>query len=92
MNKNEIQEVEKHNKYVMERMHPAAIIPGLFIAFMVIVGCLFKIYMGWQMKRNRWEIFPQELFQGLKVILMVTFGGIAFLFGALKYPYPGKQW
>ena len=47
MNKNEIQEVEKHNKYVMERMHPAAIIPGLFIALMVIVGCLFKIYMGW---------------------------------------------
>ena len=40
------------------------------------------------MKRNRWEIFPQELFQGLKVILMVTFGGIAFMFGALKYPYP----
>ena len=39
------------------------------------------------MKRNRWEIFPQELFQGLKVILMVTFGGIAFMFGALKYPY-----
>ena len=47
MNKNEIQEVEKHNKYVRERMHPAAIKPGLFIAFMVIVGCLFKIYMGW---------------------------------------------
>ena len=39
-------------------------------------------------ERNRWEIFPQELFQGLKVILMVTFGGIAFMFGALKYPYP----
>ena len=40
------------------------------------------------MKRNRWEIFPQELFQGLKVILMVTFGGIEFMFVALKYPYP----
>tara|TARA_Y100000768_G_scaffold214102_1_gene161335 strand:- start:2870 stop:3016 length:147 start_codon:yes stop_codon:yes gene_type:complete len=43
----EIEEIEKHNKYVMERMHPAAMIPGFFIAFMVIVGCLFKNYMGW---------------------------------------------
>ena len=33
------------------------------------------------MKRNRWDIFPQELFQGLKVILSITFGGIA-LFSA----------
>jgi hypothetical protein len=39
-------------------------------------------------KRNRWDIFPQELFQGLKLILFITFGGIALLFGAIKYPYP----
>ena len=45
--KQEIKEVEEYNKYVMERMHPAAMIPGFFIAFMVIVGCLFKNYMGW---------------------------------------------
>ena len=47
MNKKEIEEVEKYNKYVMARMHPAAMIPGFFIAFMGIVGCLFKNYMGW---------------------------------------------
>ena len=45
--KQEIKEVEEYNKYVMERMHPAVMIPGFFIAFMVIVGCLFKNYMGW---------------------------------------------
>ena len=39
-------------------------------------------------KRQRWEIFPQELFQGLKMILMITFGGIALLVGAHKWPYP----
>jgi hypothetical protein len=39
-------------------------------------------------KRQRWEIFPQELFQGLKMILMITFGGIALLVGAYKWPYP----
>tara|TARA_Y100000593_G_C4081628_1_gene224153 strand:- start:243 stop:386 length:144 start_codon:yes stop_codon:yes gene_type:complete len=47
MNKKEIEEVEKHNKYVMERMHPAAIIPGALVAVMVIVGCIFKGIMGW---------------------------------------------
>ena len=46
MDKKEIDEIEKHNEYVMKRMHPAAMIPGFFIAFMVIVGCLFKNYMG----------------------------------------------
>lgn len=39
------------------------------------------------MKKNRLQIFPPELFQGLKVILMVTFGGVA-LFGGL-YALPG---
>ena len=47
MNKKEIEEIEKHNKYVMERMHPAVMIPGMLVAVMVIVGCLFKSYMAW---------------------------------------------
>ena len=47
MNKKEIEEIEKHNKYIMERMHPAVMIPGFFIGFMVLTGCIFKIYMGW---------------------------------------------
>ena len=38
---------EKDDKYLMERMHPVAMLPGMFIAVMVIVGCLFKNYMGW---------------------------------------------
>ena len=47
MNKKDIEEVEKHNEYVMERMHPAVILPGLFVGVMVIIGCIFKGYMGW---------------------------------------------
>ena len=47
MNKKEIEEVEQHNEYVMQRMHPAVMIPGFFIGFMVLTGCIFKIYMGW---------------------------------------------
>ena len=47
MNKKEIEEVEKHNEYVMERMHPAAMIPGVLVAVIVIVGCIFKGIMGW---------------------------------------------
>ena len=47
MNKKEIEEVEKYNYYVMQRMHPAVMIPGFFIGFMVITGCIFKSYMGW---------------------------------------------
>ena len=38
---------EKDDKYIMERMHPAVLIPGVFIGVMVIVGCLFKNYMAW---------------------------------------------
>ena len=38
---------EKDNEYIMERMSPAVMRPGFFIGFMVIVGCLFKGYMGW---------------------------------------------
>ena len=40
-------QIEKDNKYLMEKMHPAVMIPGFFIAFMVIVGCFFKGYIGW---------------------------------------------
>ena len=39
--------IEKDNEYLMKKMHPAVMIPGFFIAFMVIAGCLFKGYMGW---------------------------------------------
>ena len=38
--------------------------------------------------KNRWDIFPEELFAGLKVILPVTFGGIALFVGGWKFPYP----
>ena len=38
--------IEKDNKYLMEKMHPVVMLPGFFVAFMVIVGCLFKGYMG----------------------------------------------
>ena len=38
---------EKDDKYIMERMQPAAMIPGFLVAFIVIVGWLFKNYMGW---------------------------------------------
>ena len=47
MNKKEIEEVEKYNEYVMNRMHPAVLIPGVFIGVMVNVGCIFKGIMGW---------------------------------------------
>ena len=43
----ELEEVEEYNKYAMERMHPAVLIPGVFIGVMVIVGCIFKGIMGW---------------------------------------------
>ena len=38
---------EEEDRYIMERMHPAVMIPGFFIGFMVIAGCLFKGFMGW---------------------------------------------
>ena len=47
MNKKEIEELEKHNEYVMKRMQPAAMIPGVLVAVIVIVGCIFKGIMGW---------------------------------------------
>ena len=40
------------------------------------------------MKRNRWDIVPQELFQGIRIILLVTFGGIALFYGGWNFPYP----
>ena len=39
-------------------------------------------------KKSHWDISPEELFQGLKLILPATFGGIALLVGAYKWPYP----
>ena len=43
----EVEQLEKENEYIMKRMHPAVLIPGLFIGIMVIVGCIFKGYMAW---------------------------------------------
>ena len=43
----EVEQLEKENDYIMKRMHPAVLIPGLFIGIMVIVGCIYKGYMGW---------------------------------------------
>ena len=40
------------------------------------------------MKRKRWDIFPSELYQVLKLILHFIFGGIAMLYGGLNRPYP----
>ena len=39
-------------------------------------------------KKSHWDIFPEELFAGLKIILPVTFGGIALFVGGWKFPYP----
>ena len=39
-------------------------------------------------KKSHWDIFPEELFQGLRTILMVTFGGIALFYGGWNFPYP----
>ena len=47
MNKKHWEKIDKENEYIMKRMHPAVMIPGFFIGFMVIAGCLFKGYMGW---------------------------------------------
>ena len=46
MNK-EIEQVEKDNEYIMERMHPAVMIPGFLIGLIVIAGCVYKGMMGW---------------------------------------------
>ena len=47
MNKTHWEKVEKDNKDIMKRMHPAAMIPGFLVGLIVFVGCIFKIYMGW---------------------------------------------
>ena len=39
-------------------------------------------------KKSHWDIFPEELLQGLRTILMVTFGGIALFYGGWNFPYP----
>ena len=45
--KKEIEQIEKDNEYIMNRMHPAVILPGLFLGMMAMVGSIFKVYMGW---------------------------------------------
>ena len=48
MNKKEYWEkIEKDNKEIMTRMHPATLIPGVFIRLMAAVGSIFKVFMGW---------------------------------------------
>ena len=48
MNKKEYWEkIEKDNKEIMTRMHPATWIPGVFIGLMAAVGSIFKVFMGW---------------------------------------------
>ena len=42
MNKKHWEQVDKENEYIMKRMHPAVMIPGFFIGFMVLIGCIFK--------------------------------------------------
>jgi len=34
------------------------------------------------------QIMPEELYQGMKLILPFIVGGIGLLFGAIKFPYP----
>jgi hypothetical protein len=33
-------------------------------------------------------MIPQELLQGIKFILYITFGGIALFYGGWNFPYP----
>ena len=47
MNKKHWEEIDEDNEDIMKRMHPAVILPGLFVGIMVIVGCVYKIMMGW---------------------------------------------
>ena len=43
----EVEQIEKDNEDIMKRMHPAVILPGLLVGIMVLVGCIYKGYMGW---------------------------------------------
>ena len=43
----EVEQIEKYNEDIMKRMHPAVILPGLLVGIMVLVGCIYKGYMGW---------------------------------------------
>ena len=47
MNKKHWEKIDKDNEDIMKRMHPAVILPGLFVGIMVMVGCVYKIMMGW---------------------------------------------
>ena len=46
MNKKHWEKIDEDNEDIMKRMHPAVILPGLFVGIMVIVGCVYKIMMG----------------------------------------------
>ena len=53
MNKKEIEEIEKHNKYIMERMHPAVMIPGFLMDLRVLlVGYLKDKMVGYELVRS----------------------------------------
>mgnify|MGYP003128508260 CR=1 FL=1 len=41
------EKIDEDNEYIMKRMHPIVIFPGLFIGLMALVGSIFKVYMGW---------------------------------------------
>lgn len=41
------EKIDRDNEDIMIRMHPAVLIPGVLVGLIVIVGCIFKIYMGW---------------------------------------------
>ena len=47
MNKKDWEQIDEDNEYIMKRMHPAVMIPGFFIGFMVLIGCIYKGFMGW---------------------------------------------
>ena len=41
------EKIDEDNEYIMKRMHPIVILPGLFLGMMAMVGSIFKVYMGW---------------------------------------------
>mgnify|MGYP001243672313 CR=1 FL=1 len=58
----------------------------LFFITGILIGWTAREYM--KKRKSHWDIFPEELFQGLKVILYITFGGIALFYGGWNFPYP----
>ena len=41
------EKIDEDNEYIMKRMHPAVILPGLFIGLRAAIGSIYKVYMGW---------------------------------------------